>query len=324
MDYIVFGTGYGATLLVLGWFLRTFGPGLRFRDAESEGPARARDLVYRMSWSRFAEGLGAVVASAGAAVIVVTLLTALINPGDHTGAIILWICFFGVVVGAAVWTWLYVARYGAEGLVPSALDIGRLLERRERPVRQPREQRRQATAPAPVTNRTVATGPEPAIASSDVPPVPEDDDYPEYGDDEDELLYDDDDDEVAEMAVRYSRYQAHHPEAEDAYRGLFSMYGVEAPNGEEKDELPVEDASTDEPDSDVELIEVADDRANDEVPESWPVEEIDGDTAHLDDTPVADVADDPAFDAEGPLPDTPEGRAEALRRLQMWEPDEES
>jgi len=324
VDYIVFGTGYGATLLVLGWAVRTFGPKARFRDADQDSPARADVLVYRAAWRRFAEALGAVMATAGAGVIVLTFLTALINPGDHAGAVILRVCFALVLIGTAVWLWLYVARFGVDGIIPERLDIGRLFAPRERPF----TRSSQRPEPAPAISAT------PDYRDSDVDPqFAFDEPYPlddMYGD---ELEIDEEED--AEMAVRYSRYQVHHPDEnrDDAYRDLFEMHGSESDVAIGDD---MDDTFDDEPDApgivDADAIEESDDTApypadepQDLVGEAAAEADVFPDDEESVEVPELDAQDEtPDFGEDSPLPDTPEGRAEALRRIQAWQPEDDA
>lgn len=200
MDYVVFGTGYGATLLLLGWALRTFAPNLRYQDSNDGSIMRADTILARISWRRFVAALGAVIATAGAVLIFVTMVLILINPGDDTGASIAWICFALILIVVAIWTWLYVGRYGSHGI---------LLERREEPTIF-RSTRRETADIAPAE-------------SSAAQETAGTDDTPEHHDEVDEEAMEDEvyDDVGAhvydamawdEQESRYAKYQLHHPD----------------------------------------------------------------------------------------------------------------
>lgn len=313
VDYIVFGTGYGATLLVLGWVIRTFGPGMRYQDAEDDTPASADVLVYRVSWTRFAQALGAVIATDGGAIIIVTFITALINPGDHVGSIVLWVCFALVVLGTAVWTWLYVARYGANGLVPYQVDIARLLPSRERPFSQQIPRPASSLATEPALGNPVAPSDDVAemIVEED---ANEDDDAPDVDIGADE-----------EMAVHASRFQIHHPDEvpEDAYQDLFAVYGVEPEADEPLESEPTQPEP--QPDEEQHPSPEPGDSEEDDGSIDVPDEEIVADVPATEEASVDEISvDEENVDPDMPLPDTPEGRAEALRRIQAWQPDEDA
>lgn len=113
MDYVLFGMGYGATLMLLGWALRTFGPERKYKDTNPEDIDR---VVERQRWVRFIQGLGGVIAIAGTAMVLFTFIIMLVNPDDDTGrfiALVIW-GFLGISV--LIWCWFYVSAYGLGGI----------------------------------------------------------------------------------------------------------------------------------------------------------------------------------------------------------------
>ncbi|MGB3330643.1 MAG: hypothetical protein WBA46_16905, partial [Thermomicrobiales bacterium] len=87
VDYLVFGVGFGSTLVLLGWVLRQFGPAMRYRDTPDE-VLGAEQLLERNDWQRFCIAIGALLSVCGAVMLLVTLITLLIRPADRTGTII--------------------------------------------------------------------------------------------------------------------------------------------------------------------------------------------------------------------------------------------
>ena len=124
MDYVVYGTGYGATLMLLGYAVRTWGPGWRFRPDEEGAYDRREFRSARSSWMRFTTGLGAVIATAGAVLVLTTFLLMLLNPGDDTGRTVALVVTGLMLVGVAVWSWFFHDRFGSWGVVatPDALS----------------------------------------------------------------------------------------------------------------------------------------------------------------------------------------------------------
>lgn len=117
MDYVVFGIGFGATLVLVGWLLRSYGPAARYRVADGEDVLSAARMVEKLSWTRFVMALGAVVATGGALMLLATLVAIVITPTDRTGTLIVLSCFFLILIAACVWAWVYIGRYGTRGIV---------------------------------------------------------------------------------------------------------------------------------------------------------------------------------------------------------------
>jgi hypothetical protein len=155
VDYVVFGIGFGATLVLLGWALRTFGPGLRYRAPEDgEAVLSGAALLGKLSWTRFVSALGAVVATGGTAMLIGTIVTILLAPRDRVGTIVVLSCFFLILFAACVWAWLYIGRYGTHGILPERTEIAA-------PLRTPREAETASRRPREdaVAAETVLVGP---------------------------------------------------------------------------------------------------------------------------------------------------------------------
>ncbi len=157
MDYVVFGIGFGATILVLGLLLRDFGPRLRFRSSrDGRDVLSAEELVGKVSWTRFCTALGSVLALAGAAFLLITLVSMILVVSDDTGLWVMAISYALLLIVMAYWTWAYFHRFGSYGILP---------ERSEPEPVSPRIQRQQ-----------------PAEDDDDIgPPVPWEDDATEVG-----------------------------------------------------------------------------------------------------------------------------------------------
>jgi hypothetical protein len=117
VDYVVFGIGFGATLVLVGWLLRSFGPNARYRARDGETVLSAAAMVEKLSWTRFVMALGAVVATGGALMLLATLFAILLTPTDRTGTLIVLSGFFLILIAACAWAWVYIGRYGTRGIV---------------------------------------------------------------------------------------------------------------------------------------------------------------------------------------------------------------
>lgn len=123
LDYVVFGIGFGATILVLGLLLRDFGPRIRFRRALDGGDVLgAEELVAKVSWTRFCTALGSVLALAGAAFLIITLVAMILVVSDDTGLWIMSSAFGVLLVVIAYWTWAYFHRFGSYGILPERAE----------------------------------------------------------------------------------------------------------------------------------------------------------------------------------------------------------
>lgn len=113
MDYVLFGMGYGATLMLLGWALRTFGPERKYRNVDTEDIDRS---VLKHRWIRFIQGLGGVVSIAGTALVGFTFIIMLVNPDDETGSVIALATWAFLTIAILIWCWFYVSSFGTAGI----------------------------------------------------------------------------------------------------------------------------------------------------------------------------------------------------------------
>ena len=159
VDYFIFGIGFGASLVLLGWGLHQYGPGLRFRrdDADKE-VLRAEEMILRQDWTRFCTALGALLLVAGAIVLLATVVTLLVRPSDRVGSIIAGTLFVLVLAGVAVWIGLFVNQHQGLGFRSEASIRRSAGRRRPQPVEAPVLAADDAAAaepemePAPVSN----------------------------------------------------------------------------------------------------------------------------------------------------------------------------
>lgn len=119
MDYVVFGIGFGATLLVLGLMIRDLGPRVRYRTPSGpDGVFHAEQLVARVAWVRFCGALGAVLSVAGILFVVTTLICMALTMHDDTAPVVMGTALGVVVLVMALWTWAYFDRFGSYGILP--------------------------------------------------------------------------------------------------------------------------------------------------------------------------------------------------------------
>lgn len=114
MDYVLFGMGYGASLMLLGWALRTFGPQLKYNKPSKEESAEYR--VGQRFWVRFIQGLGGVIAIAGTAMVLMTFIVVLVNPSDSAGRTMAFAIWALILIAVLVWCWFYLSNYGLAGI----------------------------------------------------------------------------------------------------------------------------------------------------------------------------------------------------------------
>ncbi len=117
MDYIIFGTGAGASLVLSGWVLREMGPRARDRKPEPDDMLTASELVVRMAWARFCGACGMALLTCGLTVLTVTGITIFLAPDDETGGLALLVVFGLCGIMMLMWTALYLRQFGALGLV---------------------------------------------------------------------------------------------------------------------------------------------------------------------------------------------------------------
>lgn len=118
LDYIVFGLGVGATLTLMGWSFRMWGPALRDRTSSSgETVLSGYELVNRMAWQRFCRSCGAVLAMFGLLVLAVTIVATILTLSNRTGSTIVLATFVACLVATLVWLGLFLHRFGSRGVV---------------------------------------------------------------------------------------------------------------------------------------------------------------------------------------------------------------
>src|SRR5690554_6814074 len=105
--------GYGATLMLLGWALRTFGPERKYKDVNPEDIDRS---ILQRRWIRFIQGLGGVISIAGTALVVFTFVVMLINPDDDTGSMVALVTWGFLTLAVLIWCWFYVSSFGVTGV----------------------------------------------------------------------------------------------------------------------------------------------------------------------------------------------------------------
>ena len=116
MDYIIFGIGSGATLVLVGWLLRDWGPRLRDRVAADETVLSASEMVMRMAWARFCATCGMSLVLCGIPILMVTAVAAFMSASDDRGALAVLIAYALAVFLMLVWTALYLRQFGSLGV----------------------------------------------------------------------------------------------------------------------------------------------------------------------------------------------------------------
>lgn len=216
MDFVVYGTGYGATLMLLGYALRTWGPKWRLADQDEGAYDHQEFHAARASWTRFAEGLGAVVATCGAVLVLFTFVLMLLNPGDDIGVMVCLIVTAASLIGVAVWAWMYFERYGSLGVVRMPQPLTSYQPLRYDPNVRPAE------------NASAEAG----TADGD-----------EFADD---VEHDDAAGIAEDIDVRAAKFATHHPDGEMEV-GTYRERGVTAPDAE--DTFEAEDETRDDTES---------------------------------------------------------------------------
>jgi hypothetical protein len=137
VDYVVFGIGMGASLVLAGIIGRTLGPSVRYRTSRANGEVlKAEELVARVAWARFCSSLGAALAIGGFFLLIVTAIAMALRLDDTLATVIVGLALFAVIVLMALWTWAFVNRFGLYGIVAE----------RPRKVKQPSEPRPEKAA----------------------------------------------------------------------------------------------------------------------------------------------------------------------------------
>lgn len=157
MDFVIFGVGTGAALVLIGWLGRDLGPRLRHRAPRPDDEVLGvEELVARVSWARFCGSAGAALALCGALLLLVTFATLVLRLSDDAGTTTMLATFAVVLVAMAVWSWAYVRRFGVYGVLAP---------------RRPRAQPVAAAQPRPapaitMTANEVSVAPESMVAAA--------------------------------------------------------------------------------------------------------------------------------------------------------------
>lgn len=159
MDYIIFGIGSSATLVLAGWLLRDWGP--RFRD---RGPAEdeilsASALVTRMAWARFCATCGMAILICGVLIMLATLGAAFGAPTDRAATIAVISTFGLAVLLMLIWSGLYLRQFGALGVIRPRTKL-----EKPKPAEKPTPEI--ATKPAPDVAASTIDQPEPSFAET--------------------------------------------------------------------------------------------------------------------------------------------------------------
>jgi hypothetical protein len=117
LDYIIFGIGSSATLVLAGWLLRDWGPRLSDRGPAEDEILSASALVTRMAWARFCAACGMALLICGVMIMLVTLGAALLAPSDRAATIAVVSMFALAALLMLIWTGLYLRQFGASGVI---------------------------------------------------------------------------------------------------------------------------------------------------------------------------------------------------------------
>jgi hypothetical protein len=117
LDYIIFGMGTGASLVLAGWLLRELGPRIRDRAPREDDVLSASELVVRMAWARFCATCGMALLLCGLLILLVTGVTIILAPADGIGAMAVLAAFGMAVLLMLTWTGLYLRQFGSLGVI---------------------------------------------------------------------------------------------------------------------------------------------------------------------------------------------------------------
>lgn len=117
VDFVIFGVGLGATLVLVGWLWRTVGPRLRYRAAD-DSVLSGEEMVARISWRRFCRSGGALWVMGGFLLVLAAYASLLLSLSDHTGAVVVVATALAILLAIVLWLAAYLHRFGLIGLVP--------------------------------------------------------------------------------------------------------------------------------------------------------------------------------------------------------------
>ncbi len=154
MDFVVFGFGLGAILMLVGFALRDLGPWL-FGSVRHDEALPEFEGVKSTIRKQTLSSIGNAISVAGAGVAAVTFSALLSKADDDLGAIVVGMSLVLAAVGVGAWTYDVFRRYRA------ALDIVAAQEQAARQRMAPRQKRRRPK-PAPVAEPRVEPMPSPS------------------------------------------------------------------------------------------------------------------------------------------------------------------
>ena len=76
------GSDPGASLVVIGWLFREWGPRIRDRRPADDEILSAEEMVTRMAWARFCGTCGMALLLCGVLILLITAVVAAIGPSD--------------------------------------------------------------------------------------------------------------------------------------------------------------------------------------------------------------------------------------------------
>ena|GEM_PF-2953501 len=175
MDYVIFGIGMGASLVLFGLGSRTLGPSLRYRNPSGSGEVlRAEELVARIAWGRFCSSLGVTIAIGGVFLLAVTGMAMLLRLGDRAATICVLLAVLLVGVMMVLWAWAFVNRFGLYGIVTEReMRTRQMLPVDDAPAPVSDEEPEAPTGPPPVVTATRRLPNQPAPQPQTRPVAPE-------------------------------------------------------------------------------------------------------------------------------------------------------
>ena len=160
MDFVVFGCGFGALLMLGGFALRDLGPWLFGKSSDEQALPEyeeAKTTIRKQTLSTIGNGLS----FAGAGIAVVTFAALLAGADDKMGAMVVGISVILATVGVAAWFYDSYRRYhAAMGMVYAQERAVRARQagksKRSRPA-QKRDQPAPAVVPQPIFSASEGT-----------------------------------------------------------------------------------------------------------------------------------------------------------------------
>jgi hypothetical protein len=186
VDFVVFGCGFGALLMLGGFALRDLGPWLFGKTSDEQALPEfeaAKTTIRKQTLSTIGNGLS----FAGAGIAVVTFAALLASADDKMGAMVVGMSVILATVGVAAWSYDSYRRYHAAMNMVYAQERATRARQTGKSKRTRPTQKRDQPAPAVVPQPTFAASEGAALVDS-----PSRDDLIDVNDDDelDELLLD--------------------------------------------------------------------------------------------------------------------------------------